>query len=603
MQDGLTVKVTIPDTDLDVLSFCDPHPSAMADWVASLPMANTADTATQLRQATFELTRLNTNFSVRMELLESVRPTIHYICARLDKTAVSSANHGDAIARLAQRLITNLCSGYKVVVVEALEELSENPALGKNVIPLAAHRALSDLSRTLLRTLQLYVAPGDRLWLDLNQLYFLAERLEVNNIEQEDPENHSTTNTTIMDTYLRSLLLACCKPNQLRYQHLAQVFNALEVWTPQATIENNTDDALFLIDLESDQGPQYSKLLQNPDEPRSIRSDVLVYELEAYLKKIDGGIEIPEYVPNDILSHLVDAWGLMKPRAFKRAPASGSVKICMGLRAVHYFLSGGVEFVDQLPRTDAVLQREVNPFLADEQELDVVESNKDVWDDAFDLRVRIPINPNIDDPDRIILQPQHLQKPVSKAKKAEQAAKQSFNFYDTIAVDTSPGGYRIRWKEPLPGNVQTGELLGLRDETDPRWCIAVVRWIRQNNQGAAMGIQLLAPRAIPVAVRVIKKRGGPTDYVRALLLPALQPIDQPAMLITPVVPFQEKNKIHVQRQGIQTTAQLTTSVLRTESFNQFTFRMLDGYLENARIDLNISDLSELIGEQESGESS
>ncbi len=603
MQDGLTVKLTIPDTDLDVLSFCDPHPSAIADWVASLPMANTADTATQLRQATFELTRLNTNFSVRMELLESVRPTIHYICARLDKTAASSANHGDAIARLAQRLITNLCSGYKVVVVEALEELSENPALGKNVIPLAAHRALSDLSRTLLRTLQLYVAPGDRLWLDLNQLYFLAERLEVNNIEQEDPENHSTTNTTIADTYLRSLLLACCKPNQLRYQHLAQVFNALEVWTPQATIENNTDDALFLIDLESDQGPQYSKLLKNPDEPRSIRSDVLVYELEAYLKKIDGGIEIPEYVPNDILSHLVDAWGLMKPRAFKRAPASGSVKICMGLRAVHYFLSGGVEFVDQLPRTDAVLQREVNPFLADEQELDVVESNKDVWDDAFDLRVRIPVNPNIDDPDRIILQPQHLPKPVSKAKKAEQAAKQSFCFYDTIAVDTSPGGYRIRWKEPLPGNVQTGELLGLRDETDPRWCIAVIRWIRQNNQGAAMGIQLLAPRAIPVAVRVIKKRGGPTDYVRALLLPALQPIDQPAMLITPVVPFQEKNKIHVQRQGIQTTAQLTTSVLRTESFNQFTFRMLDGYLENARIDLNISDLSELIGEQESGESS
>ncbi len=62
------------------------------------------------------------------------------------------------------------------------------------------------------------------------------------------------------------------------------------------------------------------------------------------------------------------------------------------------------------------------------------------------------------------------------------------------------------------------------------------------------------------------------------------------------------DKVHVQRQGIQTTAQLTASVLSTESFNQFTFRMLDGYLENARIDLNISDLSELIGGKESGES-
>ena len=111
MLDGLPIKITIPDTDLDMLSFCDPHLTAVDDWVASLPMANTADTATQLRQATFELTRLKTDLGVRMELLESVRPTIHYICTRLDKSAVASGNQGDAIARLAQRLTTNLCSG------------------------------------------------------------------------------------------------------------------------------------------------------------------------------------------------------------------------------------------------------------------------------------------------------------------------------------------------------------------------------------------------------------------------------------------------------------------------------------------------------------
>ncbi len=603
MQDGFSIKITVPDTDLDALSFCDPHPTAVADWVASLPMANMAEAATQLRQATFELTRLNTNFEVRMELLESVRPTIHYTCARLDKTAVGTGNEGDAVARLAQRLTTNLCSGYKVVIIEALKELGGNPALGKNIIPLAIHRALSDLSRTLLRTLQFYVSPADRLWLDLNQLYLLAERLGVNNAKQEDPENHSATSTTITDTYLRSLLLACCKPNQLRHRFLAQVYNALELWTPKVTLENKTDEALFLVDLESDQGPQYSKLLQNTNEPRSIRSDVLVYELEAFLKEIDSGIEIPDYVPNDILGHLVDAWGVMKPRAFRRAPASGSVKICLGLRAAHYFLSGGVEFTDQLAGTDAVMRREVNPFLTGPNKLDVVaETKKDVWDDAFDLRVRIPNNPNIDDPDRILL-PKHLSKAKSKPKKVDQAAKSSFSFYDTIAVDTSPGGYRIRWNEPLPGNVQTGELLGLRDQTDPRWCIAVVRWIRQDNEGAGMGIELLAPRAIPIALRVIKKRGGPTDYVRTLLLPELKPINQPATLITPLLPFKENDKVHVQRQGIQTTAQLTTNVMRTESFNQFTFRMLDGYLENARIDLNMGDLSELIGEQESRESS
>ena len=63
--------------------------------------------------------------------------------------------------------------------------------------------------------------------------------------------------------------------------------------------------------------------------------------------------------------------------------------------------------------------------------------------------------------------------------------------------------------------------------------------------------------------------------------------------MTPLLPFQAGQKIHIQRQGIQTTAQLSQCVLKTESVNQFTFRMLDGYLENAQINLNMGDLSEI----------
>src|SRR5690606_26114748 len=117
----------------------------------------------------------------------------------------------------------------------------------------------------------------------------------------------------------------------------------------------------------------------------------------------------------------------------------------------------------------------------------------------------------------------------------------------------------------------------------------VVRWIRQNRDGTAMGIELLSPRAIPVAARVIQKVGGPTTYARALLLPELAPIGQPATLITPRVPFQSGQKIHIQKQGVRSTAQLTTCVLRTESVNQFTYRMLSGYLENAPLTAKMGD--------------
>ena len=70
----------------------------------------------------FEITRLLVDFPLRIDLLESLRPTLHYLCARLDQQASSTNTHGDAIARLAQRLQTNLCSGYKAVILAALEE-------------------------------------------------------------------------------------------------------------------------------------------------------------------------------------------------------------------------------------------------------------------------------------------------------------------------------------------------------------------------------------------------------------------------------------------------------------------------------------------------
>ncbi|MFP6836605.1 MAG: hypothetical protein VB948_10945 [Pseudomonadales bacterium] len=91
---------------------------------------------------------------------------------------------------------------------------------------------------------------------------------------------------------------------------------------------------------------------------------------------------------------------------------------------------------------------------------------------------------------------------------------------------------------------------------------------------------------------MINKRGGPSDFARGLLLPELGPINQPATLITPLLPFRAGQKIHIQREGIQTTAQLSQCILKTESANQFTFRMLDGYLENAQINLNMGNLAD-----------
>lgn len=565
--------------ELDRLSFCDVGTSSLSDWIGSLPMANTADAAAQVRHATWEIARLEVATKDRMALLEKIRPTLHYLCARLDRNAAASGNHGDAIARLAQRLQTNLCSGYKSVIVVCLAEMAAGTARedDRELLPLAIHRALSDLSRTLLRTLQFYVEPAERLWFELNQLYLLAERLGCHERLLEDTVNHTAPQTSAMAAYLRSLLLACCKPNQMRYRQLVEVFNFLESWSHLVTLEADATRAQFAVDLESDHGPIYKRLLQNAVEPRGIRTDALVYQLDAHLRGLDSDILVPENASESQLRHLSDAWGEMRQRSHRRSAAGGDIKVCVGMRSAHYFLCGGVEFADWLNDPTAYAETEANPFLVEPPVRSMSEppAVKDVWDDAFDLRTRIPENPNIADPSSILRQGR--QRKVAETADAERPDHIVFN---TLAIDTSPGGYQIRWCDPLPPHLQTGEILAMHDAEEGGWCIAIIRWIRQNQDGTAMGIELVSPRAIPAAVRVIRKVGGPTTYTRALLLPELTPIGQPPTLLTPRVPFQPGQKVHIQEQAVRNTAQLSRCVLKTESVSQFTYRMLSGYLEN-----------------------
>lgn len=589
MEEDLNVRISVPKSDLRELSICSSNAAALADWVAALPMANTAQAAEHLDQATSEVSRLQCSAAERFAMLEHLRPPLHYISTRLDRAALNNSTDSDSIAQAAQNLEAMLTTGYKAVVRDALPQWSKRG--GKNELPKAIHRAMSDMSRVMLRTFQLYVTPPNQMWQELNQLYFLAEQLKLQDTKVEDTENHNATNSRIIDAYLRPVLLSLCKPNQLRYENLTRIFNALEQWTSLVSIAPNSGDCLFSVDLAIDQGPVFSNMLKKAKQPRGISIDVLVYELEAYLKEIDSKVPVPDYITEPLLSHLVSAWGSITERSFRRLETSGSIAVAVGLRTAHYFISGGVEFADQVKSSDTMLKREINPF--GDRDIEIGYGNRaDVWESAQDVGGKIPINPNIIDPERILYE--------SKSGKgaANQNSDSKFQIYSTQAVDTSPGGYCVRWLDAIPSNLKTGEIVAMRDASDPRWCVAVVRWIRQDQQGTTMGIELLAPRAIPVATRVIQKKGGPTDYTRAFLLPELKPINQPATLITPSVPFATDQKIHIQRQGVQTTAQLGIRVLSTESFNQFTFRMLDGYLENAQINLNIQSLSEMIGVQE-----
>jgi len=581
-----SLRLIVPESTFAGLSVCDTDPTALAEWVAHLPMAHTFEAAQQLLKVATELARVSAEPELRFNCLEAIRPPAHYICARLDRTAAGASAAGEGHAQLAQSVQKELVLGYKAVVRDALtaDELTD-PL--KDLLANAMHRTAADLSCALLRTYEFYTDAPPKAWYELNQLYRLADDLGIATNAYTDEQSRGGGMLTLADVYLRIALLAVAKPNQLRQKDLSAVFNALDQWTPRITIGAPADDTMFVVDLWADAPPSYRELGSHAGGVlRGIRTDVLVYELEAYLAEMASDVPVPDYIGPDLLRHLAHAWGVMKKRSFRRSRSSGPMKICVGLRTLHYYISGGVEFADQLGTTEALLRREINPFM---QERAAQRSPRpgDVWDNAFDLRgAKIPMNPNIVDPSRIQLTTRRPQTP--------GAVEASYPYYDSEILDTSPSGYCVRWMTSLPNQLQTGELLAIREREDARWCIAVSRWIRHSDQETLMGIELLAPKAIPIAVRMLQKRGSNTEYHRAVLLPALEAIGQPAMLIAPRLPYNESQKVQLKRHRIQATGQLMRRVRMTESFTQFTFRMLDGYLENTQIDLNMDSLWNMI---------
>ncbi len=566
MSEPLDIRLDTPETNLEKLSFAEMDAQSITDWVAGLPLANTLETAAQLKVATAELALLGIDGAAKFECLEAVRPVVHYICSRLDRVRAVPAPAQSATSAL--DLLLNVCTAYKSIVLDTLPSNSSDKTAQKDVLPSSIHRLLSDLSRILLRALESYVQPPENFWWEINELYRLAETLELTEYRLVDDENHTQPNISIEAAYLRSLLMASCKSNQLQQPEIKAVFGALEQWVEYADFNTDLKDALLVVDLLSNEGPQYTQLSPKPAEARALHTSVIAYEIEAYLKGINSRIVIPDSLTNHLLTHLAETWSVLKPRSFKRIPNDSVLKVCIGLRATHYFLSGGMDFIEQLAGTDTLMRREVNPFLDLDYEKAGLEDD-DPWSQAHDLKIRIPENPNV-----------NADSLITTDEEEPQALEQTYQHYEVNSADTCPAGYRVVWSEGAPPKTNVGELVALREEKDTRWCVAAIRWIRQQGKLISMGVELLAPRAIPVAIRAIQKRGGPTDYARGLLLPEIKAIDQPATVITPRVPFVENQKIQIQRQGLQTTAQLLTNTRKTESFNQFTFRMLDGYLES-----------------------
>ena len=150
--------------------------------------------------------------------------------------------------------------------------------------------------------------------------------------------------------------------------------------------------------------------------------------------------------------------------------------------------------------------------------------------------------------------------------------------YKVPLIDRSAGGYGLEWRDEIPMQVRAGELLGLREYGRNKWSIGVVRWAHQIKGATQLGIQIIAPHALPVGLAAVHKTGGFAEYLRALQIPELRAVNQPPSLITNAISFHEHGKARLYSQqtgaGGDKSIQLTKRLFATGAFSQFGFREL-----------------------------
>ena len=566
------IKLHVPSTSLQKLSFCQANVEGITSWAKSLPMANTGEAARLLYKAIRELNQLDIEPLLRFKLLEVIRPYIYSICTLLGKhflqSSISLTERQLKIANLSQSLQSHLATGYKLVVVHSLAKLAPADKPSK-IVTTSVHRAITDTSHTILRAFQLYCHPPERAWLEINQLYLLAEAHRLLQFKVNDAQTRYLSTSNITSVYVRAHLMGSAKPNNLRQQDLVQLFDATELWAERVQItEADDEDALFIINLHRDKASLYRQHLRDSQKPlfRSLNTAELVNELKTYAANPQGpsSITVPGKLSDNLLTHAIQSWGIHWQRSFRRTSTDGGLRLCIGLSATHYYIAGRKEFekLQMELRPKAVAGKTATPSTIDTGK----RSTDDVWSDAFDVDGgAIPENTSMDI-DAIEFINKH------KAQEEEDTTIK-YPAHQAKLINTSPGGYCLQWDGELPASIQAGEILGIQEAGVRHWAIGVIRWIRHlREQGTQLGIELLAPKAEAGATQLLQKTGENGPYMRSLILPAIKAIAQPATIILPRMPFRTGNKVDLLHQDEQGRHQLTKRITSTNSFGQFQFR-------------------------------
>ena len=151
---------------------------AVVQWLDSLPIANTGESARQVYQFLVDINSNEVSVEDRLNIMLGLVKTTALITDALRKhyigQSVSLNDKQRKIAALAQAMQSEMAIGFKTVIEDMLGE--NHTRIQTNILMPAIHHAMRYLSLVLVRCYQLYSQHPGRIWKELHSLFVFAEQ-------------------------------------------------------------------------------------------------------------------------------------------------------------------------------------------------------------------------------------------------------------------------------------------------------------------------------------------------------------------------------------------------------------------------------------------
>lgn len=515
--------------------------SKAKDWINSLSITDFGDTTKRLYHGLADLNRRSLPPIVRIRIGERLRPTFDLMLKNLTRhlscRAFPLPERGQRIFDLNQSLLLEFSGLYQLAALDMITRDEVN----KRALQMAIYRVLDYLGLYLISTYAVYVRTRESIWHDIHHMYLLAAERGLDKIKMAGGRESASS---IEERYIQMNVLPLFKPYSLRQEEVVRIARYVESVTPSIKISNET------MSIDAAQDFVHAAMLNN-DEPAVIMPyrdlphspTVRVFNLSSVILDLDrqiqaisqeqtSGLILKNGLSRNLLKRMVFHLTTIRNRQFNRFPKTEKVAVVLGMQGV-------LEAVNLTSQGGSSDQK---------REEDILFDNMLYGEASL----------------------------VTGSKKNLAETTRHMQIWDMI--NTSIGGYGLRWIHKESSSVRVGELIGLRDISNEKnnWVVGVVKWMEYiNKQGLYCGVELLSVKVQTFSVGQVLNREVSNKFPQqGLMLPSVDGLRAEPVLILPAYIFYPGDKISIDLQGRQERVLLSALDECLGAFAYFRYKIL-----------------------------